>query len=435
MDFQTLFGPGLGGPAENYRIPSIVTTKNGTVVACADARYYSGSDNPNRIDKVVRRSTDGGKTWGPFIMAVAEHGESKMKSSAAIDPALTYVPETGRIYMHYCHTPAGVGILNCNRGLAEDQQGNRIIRKGPFKRYILRGGKLYTMGGRETDLTVSDSGDVSQNGQPLGNIYTGGPYHEECTATLMVCYSDDEGLTWSKPRSLNREVKEPFMSFIGPGPGCGIVIQNGKYAGRIVVPIYFGARKFPLCLSCCVIYSDDGGETWHRGVTPNDTRTVNGRRLNCKRVTDSRMLTESQLIEQSDGTLKYFMRNHDKRRSVAVAYSRDGGETWEDFTWDDNLPQPICQISALKLRDHDKPRVILLNAADRKERKNGIIRLSEDDGETFPYSRRLKEGEFVYSALTQLPNGNIGALFEPDTACKEIWYAEVSLAWIKGEEN
>lgn len=434
MEFQTLFGPGIGGPADYYRIPSIVTTKNGTLVACADARYYTGMDNPNRIDKVVRRSTDGGKTWGPFIVAVQEHGTSRMKSSAAIDPILTYVADSNRIYMHYCHTPAGVGILNCNCSVAEDAQGNRFIRKG-LRRYVLRDGRLYTAAGRETDLTVSDSGEVSRGGQALGNIYTGGPYHEENTATLMMCYSDDEGLTWSHPQSLNAQVKERFMSFIGPGPGSGIVIESGKYAGRIVVPIYFGARKFPLCLSCCVIYSDDGGQTWRRGVTPNDTRTLHGRRLSCRRVTNSQMLTESQVIEQEGGVLKYFMRNHDKRRSVAVAYSRDGGETWEDFDWDDSLPQPICQSAVLRLRGMEKPYVVFLNAADRKARKNGTVRLSEDGGETFPHARLLKEGEFVYSSLAQLPNGNVGVLFEPDTACQEIWYGELSLAWIRGESE
>ena len=51
MEFSTVFGPNTGGPADFYRIPSIITTKNGVVVACADARYCSGMDNPNRIDR------------------------------------------------------------------------------------------------------------------------------------------------------------------------------------------------------------------------------------------------------------------------------------------------------------------------------------------------------------------------------------------------
>lgn len=62
------------------------------------------------------------------------------------------------------------------------------------------------------------------------------------------------------------------------------------------------------------------------------------------------MLTESQLIEQEGGRLKYFMRNHDKRHSTAVAYSDNGGESWHDYRLDDDLPQPICQMSVIKLR-------------------------------------------------------------------------------------
>ena len=108
MDFKAVFAPSTGGPSEYYRIPSVITTDNGVTVACADARYCSGMDNPNRIDKVVRRSTDSGETWGKYITAVKEHGTKQMHSSAAIDPVMTYVSQTGRIYLHYSHTPAGV---------------------------------------------------------------------------------------------------------------------------------------------------------------------------------------------------------------------------------------------------------------------------------------------------------------------------------------
>ncbi len=432
MKFQTVFGPGLGGPSEYYRIPSAVTTKHGTVVLCADARYCSGMDNPNRIDKVVRRSTDGGKTWGDFIVAAQEHGSKQMRSSAAIDPAMVYVEALDRIYMIYSHTPAGVGIRNsrCSRG--EDAQGNRIVC-GRFGKYILKDGRLYKRNGQPSEFLVLSNGDVEKNGKKYGNIYTGSRFREMPTSTLMLCYSDDDGVTWQGHTSLNAQVKEDYMSFIGPGPGCGIVIQSGLYKGRIVLPIYFGTRMFPLRLSCCVIYSDDGGRHWRRGETPNNTRTDGGKKLNCMTIRAGQMLTESQLIEQDGGILKYFMRNHDKARSVAVAYSKNGGESWENFRLDVDLPQPICQTSVLKLTGTEKPTVVLLNPADRQKRENGTVRLSEDDGETFPYARQLKEGSFVYSALTQLPNGNIGAAFEPDTACREILFAEFSTDWIKGE--
>ena len=66
--------------------------------------------------------------------------------------------------------------------------------------------------------------------------------------------------------------------------------------------------------------------------------------------------------------------------------------------------------------------------------KASAVRLSEDDGETFAWARQLKDGEFVYSAAAQMPNGEIGVLFEPDTACREIKFASFSVDWIKGKE-
>ena len=71
---------------------------------------------------------------------------------------------------------------------------------------------------------------------------------------------------------------------------------------------------------------------------------------------------------------------------------------------------------------------------DKKERKFGTVRLSEDDGETFPYSRMLNEGSHSYSSLTQLPDGNIGALIETDPESREMCFVKFSLDWIKGLE-
>lgn len=430
---KTLFGPGLGGPCEYYRIPSIVTTKNGVVVACADARYCSGSDNPNRIDKVVRRSLDSGETWSDFILAVKEEGTTQKGSSAAIDPVMVYVEEINRIYMLYCHTPAGVGILNCRVGTGETKAGEKIISKG-LKKYILKNGKLILKSGKKSAFRVRKNGDVYKGSTLSGNIYKRERFKEFASSFLMICHSDDDGLTWSKPKSLNSQVKTDYMSFIGPGPGCGIVLKHGEHKGRIAVPIYYGTRKTPLRLSCCVIYSDDLGKTWKLGETPNNTRTIGSKKADSKRITQSQMLTESQLIEQEDGTLKYFMRNHDKRKSVATAYSKNGGESWEDFSWNDDLPQCICQMSVIKLEGTKKASVLFLNPASREKRENGVLRLSEDDGETFTSSITLKKGPFVYSAMTQMPNGKIGILYEPDLECREIDFVSIDLNEIKKGE-
>lgn len=411
MKTQTIFGPGLGGPSNHYRIPSLITTQSGTLVACADARYCSGADNPNRIDKVVRRSTDGGRTWGSFILAATEQGATHHGSSAAIDPVMVYVPHMGRIYLLYCHTPAGIGLANSVPAIGEDGQGHKyILHDG--RQYLLKGGRLFTDSDQETPFRVAENGDVFSGSDHVGNIYTRQQFEEIPTSYLMICHSDDDGLTWSKPRSLNSQLKKECMSFFGPGPGIGIVKQQEPHKGRILVPVYYGIGAL---LSCCVIYSDDG-DTWHMGETPNPEV----------------MLTESQLIEQADGTLKYFMRNHDDRRCVATAYSHDGGETWEDFRLDEALPQPICQLSVLKLSDAS---VVFLNPASRDQRIHGVLRLSEDDGQTFPYSRVFCDGPFVYSCMAQLPDGRIGVLYEPTTDGTHIDFAVVSKQWIKNEDD
>ncbi len=200
MEFQTVFGPHLKGPSDYYRIPSLITAKDGVLVACADARYCSGMDNPNRIDKVIRRSFDCGKTWEDMTIAVKEHGSKQLRSSAAIDPVMVYFESKNRILLMYSHTPAGIGIRNskCSRG--EDENGNKYI-KGRFgKKYLLKSEKLFKKNGKETPYTVDKNGNVSNGKKTFGNIYTGGRFREENTSYLMMVYSEDNGQTWSEPR-------------------------------------------------------------------------------------------------------------------------------------------------------------------------------------------------------------------------------------------
>ena len=97
---QTIFGKEFGR-AENYRIPSIIKTNKGTLIASADERFFTCRDNPNRIDKVVRRSEDNGLTWQEQIVAVEEVGDSMNDASAAIDPCMLYDSNTDTVFMIY----------------------------------------------------------------------------------------------------------------------------------------------------------------------------------------------------------------------------------------------------------------------------------------------------------------------------------------------
>ena len=153
-NFSVVFSKDTGN-AENYRIPSVVVTKDGTLVAAADERFFTGADNPNRIDKVVRISEDGGKTWSEQITAVQMVGKDKKHSAAAIDPAMLYDAEQDAIFMLYSMTPAGIGILNCKKGTGYEN-GARIVT-GNGKKFLWKDGEMVDESGAEK-YAVDDDG-------------------------------------------------------------------------------------------------------------------------------------------------------------------------------------------------------------------------------------------------------------------------------------
>jgi sialidase-1 len=428
-----LFYPGLNNCA-NYRIPSIITTNQGTLVAAIDARVDRGGDNPNNIDKYVRRSEDNGETWGPVQILVDYPGMSD-NGSAACDPAMLQDKVTGTIWMIFNHTPAGVGLWNSKQGIGFNEDGYKLLFDIDGNAYTLReNGAVFDSAGQKTDLLVQENGDVIEADEVVGNIYLReGKLLEARTSFLQAIKSDDDGRTWSKPIDLNFQVKEEWMGFIGAGPGIGIQLEQGKYAGRLVFPIYYNNRERGR-MSCCVIYSDDHGTTWKRGQSPNDGRQWEGQALNSKTL-DLREaeLTECQLIELSNGDLKIFMRNHSDHPYTAVSISSDGGETWGEVEFHNDLIDPICQSSVLKFKAGDgKSYVVWANPAHGEKRINGTVRLSEDEGQTFTYSRVVREGGFGYSCLAPLADGTIGLLYEPDDEPGVVMFTKFSIDWIKG---
>ena len=138
------------------------------------------------------------------------------------------------------------------------------------------------------------------------------------------------------------------------------------------------------------------------------------------------------------GELKYYLRNHYGIQRTAVTTSTDGGETWGEVTFDTELIDPICQSSVVTYPDlgDGKVRVLFSNPADEKTRVKGTVRLSEDGGKTWPYSKVVEEGFYGYSCLTVLKNGEIGVLYErvydySDWNNMDIAFVKFSLDWFK----
>ena len=102
------------------------------------------------------------------------------------------------------------------------------------------------------------------------------------------------------------------------------------------------------------------------------------------------------------------------------------------------LLDPICQSSVVLYPDQGdgKVRVLFANPADEKTREKGMVRLSEDGGKTWPFSKVIEEGYYGYSCLTVLANGAIGVLYErvydySDWNNMDIQFGTFTLDWLK----
>ena len=441
---KDLFAPGDLN-SNNYRIPALYTTKDGTVLASIDARIPHGGDAPNNIDTAIRRSEDGGKTWEEAKI-ILDYPDK----ASAIDTSMTQDEETGRIFLLVTHFPSGYGFPQAKKGSGyKEINGKRYLQLFDAKNneYTVREeGKVYDSEGNITKYTVDEDKNLYENEDKIDNVLTStSPLKVFGTSYLSLIHSDDDGKTWSKPIDLNKEVKSDWMKFLGTGPGRGHQIKNGKYAGRIVFPIYLTNQNG--FQSSGAIYSDDNGKTWEMGETATDGRNMgNGQIGNAQTQTSGEQLTECQVVEMPNGQLKMFMRNTGSH--VRIATSFDGGATWDsDVVQDTNLREPYCQLSVINYSQKiDGKDALIFSNPDASSRINGTVKIglisengTHKNGEPkydiqWKYKKLVKPGYFAYSCLSELPNGNIGLFYE-GTDVREMSYTEMNLDYLKFDAN
>ncbi|GAA2257915.1 hypothetical protein GCM10010145_27810 [Streptomyces ruber] len=193
----------------SYRVPAVVRTGKGTVLAFAEGRRDSAGDTGN-IDVVLRRSTDGGCTWGRQQVVTAGEGDTRGNPAPVVDP------ETGRVVL----------------------------------------------------LTSYNSGEVTEAEIMRGEVTP------EQSRRVFVQTSRDDGRSFGAPREITHRAKQDDWRWYATGPGHAVAVTEGPHAGRLVVPAnhsaappagsadtgqeakYYGAHS---------LYSDDGGRTWDIG--------------------------------------------------------------------------------------------------------------------------------------------------------------------------
>jgi len=227
---------------------------------------------------------------------------------------------------------------------------------------------------------------------------------------ILARTSDDSGVTWSAPTDLTgvtRDMTDPKWRSSVAGPGGGIQTRDG----HLVIPVW----KFEPWGVFAVV-SQDHGRTWQRGeMVP----TVSG--------------DECQLVELNDGSLLFDIRQQ-RGPHRWRAMSRDSGKTWSKPRAGESVSAVACAIERFSLKAAGDERDWLLWTGPKgPERSNLVVRVSEDEGVTFPHERPVWSGPAAYSDLTILKDKTAGVLWErgTNTPYEFISFTRFDSEWLK----
>jgi sialidase-1 len=351
FETSTVFEP-VAGQYASMRIPALVATQKGTLLAFCEGRIGTASDWAD-MDLLMRRSTDGGKTWSELKVIAPRQGGKPTSNATPI------VDRDGTIHLLF-----------------------------------------------QRDYAVA--------------YYT---------------RSTDDGLTWSAPRDITATFEqfrpEYNWNVLAPGPGHAIQLKSG----RLVVPVWLAAsekltpHRSHSPSRVATVYSDDSGKTWKRGELLPSTPAIKNP-------------SEMMAVELGDGRVMLSIRHGNRelyRRGVS--YSPDGASGWTVPATDDELFDPVCMASMIRLtskQNSDKSRLLFSNPDSRDiekhPRRNLTIKLSYDEGESWPVQKVLEPGAAGYSDLAVGPDGTIYCLYETNTTGTGWNYSlllkRFNLAWL-----
>ena len=336
-----LFTAGADG-YHTYRIPSLFVTAKGAVLALCEGRKTGAGDHGD-VDLVMKRSTDGGRTWSAQRIVYEEGGDAKITIG---NPCPVQDASTGTIWLPFC-------------------RDNKAV---------------------------------------------------------LITSSTDDGQTWSAPRNISASVVPADWVWVATGPGIGIQLARGERKGRLVIPsdqrlkLPDGSQRW----SSHVMFSDDAGKTWQISK-PIETGG-----------------NECQVIERKDSSLLVSTRMQGEFQGLrGIATSADGGATWSAIGLEKQLPCPKCQGSMIR---YDDGKLLFSNpnpgapvdGKPKGARVNLTVRMSSDDGTTWPVARLLHAGPSAYSCLGRLADGTILCLYEGGVknASESIKLARFNLEWL-----
>ncbi len=295
-EFVPVFTAGESGfPA--VRIPSIVVTKSGALLAFAEGRKNLSDQAENKI--ILRRSLDAGKTWSP-VQTIADGGKRPLNNPCAVIEG-----KSGRVLLMFQSYPAN--LKEASGQIKTGYEGDDIV-----KSYLMHSddeGQTWSalqeitrqVKRAEKATTIASGPGIGiqiQKGPHAGRLimpFNEGPFGKW---NAYAVYSDDGGALWQCSDNVpNGEgiVNECQLVELSDGR---VMLNSRQMGGKAV-------RK--------ISFSSNGGQTWSPVQDALD-------------LIDPRC--QGSILRLRDGKLLYSGPRSTKRENGTIYLSSDDGQTW-----------------------------------------------------------------------------------------------------------
>jgi sialidase-1 len=316
LDKSIIFPLGLKS-IQSYRIPGIVVTKKGTVLAYCEARHNNAADW-GEIEIYLRRSTDSGVTWSE-AKAVAHSGQrfegnphkliDGVHEQTVNNPVAIVDHITGNIEFLYCINYAHCfSMRSCDDGLTWSKP---IEITQVFEAFR----KFYNW---KVIATGPGHGIQLKNGRLIVPIWIAyGKVGDHGPSAAATIYSDDHGLTWKA----GDMAITPNSDITNPNETTAAELSDGR-----IILINRNTSKFNRKL---VTFSSSGVDAWSKPIFQKELWEPQ-----CMASIINYPLIPGILLFSCPHTLSQDLNKHEipgakgKRENLTVQMSRDDGKTW-----------------------------------------------------------------------------------------------------------